>query len=296
MRRGDKIANRYVLDQQLGGGTFGTTFAAYDMRSGRRVALKFQHSRTFESTAGFESSKIGFSEEADLLETYNGSPGIPEYFGLERYGEGWFIVMEMVNGMTLNEYTDAGNSPMDQDIAVSIVVQVAETISVLHETGHVHRDIKPSNTMIDHSGNVYVIDFGSTWTAGHVPSLLEGTAGFAAPEQAISVEIGTSADVFSMGCMLVKFLALHLPYQEDYLTHAREAKRPPPQPDLTHVPTHLVPTVSDMIRWDPRLRIQTATEVVNHLRPFLPAAGSSPNPKLVGADPTARYRRPAAVR
>ncbi|MCP2167122.1 serine/threonine protein kinase [Goodfellowiella coeruleoviolacea] len=296
MRKGDCVANRYVLKQKLGEGSFGATFAAYDTRLDRQVAIKFQHLRTFESNTEFKSSEMGFKDEADILKRYKGSRGIPEYIGSQRYNEGRFIVMEMINGVTVDKYASAGNSPMELDIAVSIVTQVAETVSLLHDTGYVHRDVKPGNAMIDHSGNVYVIDFGSTWVAGHRPPLREGTPGFAAPEQAKPVAINTSADVFSMGCMLVKFLTLHLPYQEDYLALARKVKLAPPQPDLTYVPAHLKSVIGDMIRWDRRLRIQTAAEVVERLRPFLPAAGAPPNPKLVGADPTARYRRPAAVR
>lgn len=289
MRRGDRVANRYVLDRQLGDGSFGTTFAAYDTRLDRSVAIKFQHSRTFESSIGFESNKIGFREEAEILERFKGTRGIPEYHNFQKHDEGWFIVMEVIKGKTVDKYADEGNSPMEQDAALSIVAQVAETVSMLHEAGFVHRDIKPRNTMIDHGGDVYVIDFGSTWAAGHKPSLREGTAGFAAPEQASPVQIGMCADVFSMGCMLVKLVTLRLPYPDNYLTLVDEAT--PPQPNLTHFPAHLIPVVSDMIRWDPTRRIQTAGEALDRLRPFLPAVGSPRNPKVVGPDPTMRYRR-----
>ncbi|MBB5808967.1 serine/threonine-protein kinase [Saccharothrix ecbatanensis] len=296
MRRGDVVAKRYVIDRPLGGGSFGTAFAAYDTRLDRQVAIKFQHPRTFESNAGFESNKMGFKEEARILKHYKGSRGIPEYFDIARHNEGWVIVMELVEGVTVERYASVSHGPMEQDIAVSIVTQVAETVSLLHEAGYVHRDVKPGNAMIDHNGDVYVIDFGSTWVAGRKPPLREGTDGFAAPEQAMPLRIGTSADVFSIGCILVKLLTLHLPYPDDYLTRARKRRLPPPEPDLTHVPAPLAPVVLDMIHWEPRLRIQTAAEVVDRLRPFRPAAGSPPNPKLIGADPTMRYRCSVAVR
>ena len=295
MHKGTQVADRYIIDERLGGGTYGLVFAAYDPHLDRKVAIKFQHPRTFESNTGFKSNKLGLREEGKLLKQLKSSRGIPEFYAMFNHDEGVAIAMEMINGETVDEYARRGHSPMRKDFAVSIVCQIAEALSPLHSAGYVHRDVKPGNAMIDRNGDVYIIDFGSAWVAGRMPPLREGTGGFAAPEQAMPRRIGTSADVFSMGCVLVKLLTLHLPYPDDYLMRARRKDLPPPKPDLTHMPASLVSVALDMLHWDPRHRIQTAAEVFDRLRPLRPAAGSPPNPKLIGADPTARYRTATPV-
>jgi len=99
-----------------------------------------------------------FRREAQVLASLN-HPTIAQIYGIEESGETRCIVMELVEGQTLQAHIIKG--PMPPEEALRIARQIAEALEAAHEKGVIHRDLKPGNVMLTSDGRVKVLDFGS---------------------------------------------------------------------------------------------------------------------------------------
>jgi serine/threonine protein kinase len=163
---GTKLAH-YEIDSHLGAGGMGEVYLANDSKLGRRVAIKVLPA-AFASDAERLSR---FRREAQVLASLNHS-NIAHIYGLEESGETRFIVMELVEGETLQARLQRGPVPVDESLAIA--KQIAEALDAAHEKGVVHRDLKPGNVMLTTEGKVKVLDFGLAkayetrgWTRRH---------------------------------------------------------------------------------------------------------------------------------
>ena len=291
MRLRQTVNGRFVLREKLGEGSGGHLFEAFDTYEQNSVAVKYLGRRTFESDSYFDGFVQDLEHEASLLREFSGIRGIPDFVDEGKDADGTpFIVMKRIHGVTLRDYIERGNKPMEVETAVSLVAQLCEILGDLHDRGYAHRDVKPENTMIDSSGEVYLVDFGAVWKVGERPEFAAGTNRYAAPEQADDSLVAPSADVFPLGCMLVEMTTLKLPYPENYLMFVHQGA-PPPEPALTLLAPNLVPVVSQMVAWDPGRRLQDGRAVFQGLRKFLPVEGAPPDCKILGPDPTMKYRK-----
>jgi serine/threonine-protein kinase len=192
---GTVIAGHYEVQEKLGHGGMGEVYRALDKNLGRQVAIKIlpaEFSTDPERLARFE-------REAKLLATLN-HPNIAAVYGFEEAKGLRFLVLELVEGETLQTRLDRGTLAMDE--ALETCRQVAEGLEAAHERGVVHRDLKPGNIMITPEGKVKVLDFGlaraytgettgidiansPTITAQMTePGVILGTAAYMSPEQA----------------------------------------------------------------------------------------------------------------
>jgi len=208
----------YHLLSLVGRGGMGEVYRARDGRLGREVAIKLlppQLGSRPEMLARFE-------REARVLASLN-HPNIATLFGFEADGSNRFLVMELVEGETLQDRIERG--PIAETDALAIFVAVARGLAAAHEKGVVHRDLKPSNIELAENGQIKVLDFGlakasidgSSASASHSmsPTLsvgatqagaLLGTAAYMSPEQAKGREVDRRTDVWSFGCCLFEAL------------------------------------------------------------------------------------------
>ena len=220
----------YRLDSLLGRGGMGEVYKAFDQRLGRSVAVK--HIRPED--AGDPEARERFQREARIAAQL-GHPAIAQVFDvLEQNGDAW-IVMELIDGPTLEELLSDG--PLDVGLALSYGRQVASALAVAHAKGIVHRDLKSENVMVLPSGHVKILDFGlakaqlsengdnSLSMPGHVL----GTARCMSPEQARGLEVDGRSDLFSLGVLLYELLSARSPFR------ART-----PQATLERVTTHVI--------------------------------------------------------
>ena len=189
----------------LGQGGMGTVWAAKDLRSGEKVAIKvlLPHLRAEEDFID------RFQREA-----HTGSqiahPGLVPVIFSGIKGETAFIVSQFVDGLPLDKIL-AQEGHLEEGAAIDVVLQVARALGALHEINIVHRDIKPENIIIQRNGKVKVLDFGlarclesgQTVTATGV---VLGTPVYMSPEACCGHSIAPQADVFSMGILLVACL------------------------------------------------------------------------------------------
>src|SRR5215510_10104385 len=144
---------QYEVTSPLGEGGMGVVFRAHDTKLQRDVALKLLP----DHFADDPDRLVRFQREAQVLASLN-HPKIAQIYGLEDSTSQRCIVMELVEGETLQERLKRGPIPIEE--ALPIAKHVAEALEAAHEKGIIHRDLKPANIKLTHDGTVKVLDFG----------------------------------------------------------------------------------------------------------------------------------------
>ena len=212
----------FLVKSSLGEGGMGVVFRALDTKLQREVALKLLP----EHFADDPERLARFQREAQVLASLN-HPNIAQIYGLEESDNARCIVMELVEGETLQERLKRGAIPIDE--ALPIAKQIAEALEAAHESGLVHRDLKPANIKLTPDGRVKVLDFGlakafvptaemnlsnsPTLVSGSMPGVILGTAAYMAPEQAKGKSVDRRADIWAFGCVLYELLVGQQPFR-----------------------------------------------------------------------------------
>ena len=143
----------YEITAQIGVGGMGEVYRATDTKLKREVAIKVLPSHV----AADPERLARFQREAEVLASLN-HPNIAAIYGLEEADSTKALVMELVEGSTLEDRITQGAIPVDE--ALRIAKQVAEALEAAHEQGIIHRDLKPANIKVRPDGTVKVLDFG----------------------------------------------------------------------------------------------------------------------------------------
>ena len=207
----------FRIDSQLGEGGMGVVFRAHDTNLRRDVALKLLP----EDIANDTDRLLLFQREAQILASLN-HPNIAQIYGLEDSTKQRCIVMELVQGETLQERLRRGPLSVVESLALS--KQIAEALAAAHAKGIVHRDLKPGNIMIAADGQVKVLDFGlakssierqasapsdsaTLLTSRSIAGVLLGTAPYMSPEQVQGGPVDKRSDVWAFGAVLYEMLS-----------------------------------------------------------------------------------------
>ncbi len=287
------LDGRYIPSKGLKRGGLGTAFLAYDRRTpGMRqcVVKQLQPSGNI-SLEQMEKVTQLFHREADVLEQLGTHPHIPElfaFFALEtpswQYGEGqelFYLVQQYIDGEDLEqEYSRIGK--FSEAEILNILQQILPVLKFVHERGSIHRDIKPSNIMRDRYGKLYLVDFGavkqvvgaSTIVSGSdltnsMPSgLLTGifTPGFAPPEQANCLAVYPSSDLYALAATCV-FLLTGQQWTRLTNPHAKTVNSRTLQVKISD---RLGYILGRMLKEEPAVRFQSASEVIDALQSDLP--------------------------
>src|SRR3989442_4576874 len=205
----------YEIVAPLGAGGMGEVYRARDTKLGRDVALKLLPP-LFTADA---DRAARFEREARLLASLN-HPHIGAIYGFEDAGNVPALVLELVEGDTLDDRVRRGPLPFSEALAVA--QQIADALDAAHRAGIIHRDLKPSNIKITPDGAVKVLDFGLAKAArpdSARPDLSEsregailGTAAYMSPEQARGHTVDKRADIWAFGCVLYEMLTGRLTF------------------------------------------------------------------------------------
>lgn len=207
-----KQIGKFVIDEKLGSGSFGSVYQAHDKTDGQPVALKFPRSGRFRN----EQEKADFLREAESARTLD-HPGIVKTHDICQHGDYIFIVQQLVEGSDLETY--ATTSLSRKEIA-SLIAAVADAVGFAHRNGIYHRDLKPTNILVNRSGAPLVTDFG---TAIHESMQYRrkgeqaGSPAYMSPElvRGESHLIDGRSDIWSLGVILYEMLLGKRPFSGD---------------------------------------------------------------------------------
>ncbi|HEX4353194.1 MAG TPA: HDOD domain-containing protein, partial [Polyangiales bacterium] len=245
---GTHIGN-YRIVTELGSGAMGEVYFAEHAVMGRRAAIKIIR----EELSTHAEMVQRFINEARLVNRI-GHPNIVEITDFGEIGSRHYIMMEMLEGETLEERLEREDA-LPEPIAIKITLQVADALRAAHELGVVHRDLKPENIYLvnrpPQTDVVKVLDFGiaklmhpTTSVSTTVPGAIIGTPHYMSPEQCLGDDqLDHRSDVYSLGVLLYRVLTGALPFQADSVVDILAAQiNTPPIP-----PRELRPELSPRI-------------------------------------------------
>lgn len=285
--KGFPIANRYILGEVLGRGSFAEVWSAQDKTTQKEVAIKICKSALIaEDDNEREKSIQRFCEEIALMKRAK-SKYVVEIldYGKERedvppHNWYYYIVMERMK-TTLSAYIDYHRTNklggMKWEEFLQFAVHFISGINDLHEKGILHRDIKPSNLFFSNENILTIGDLGIARLSerSRATNTMFGTVGYAAPELFVhKKEASAPSDLFSIGVVFYEILALRHPCSDqgsfylskEVIRRLITADFYPLEEIRPDVPPELLKLIHRMIAFNPNDRPQTATEVLQTLQ------------------------------
>ena len=236
IRKGMFIGDRYEIVDKVGSGGMSDVYKALDHKLNRNVAVKvlkdeFSADKSFVSKFKVEAQSAAGLTHPNIVNVYD----VGEDNGI------YYIVMELVEGITLKKYIEK-KGKLSVKEAVSIAIQVAQGIEAAHNNHIIHRDIKPQNVIISREGKVKVTDFGiaRAASANTINSNAMGSVHYISPEQARGGYIDEKSDIYSLGISLYEMITGKVPFEGDStvtiaLQHINE-ELPSPKNEVPDLP------------------------------------------------------------
>ncbi|MBO6133142.1 MAG: protein kinase [Lachnospiraceae bacterium] len=211
VREGMMLSERYEIISKIGAGGMSDVYKAHDHKLNRYVAVKILKAEYSENTnfvAKFrtEAQSAAGLMHPNIVNVYD----VGEDFGL------YYIVMELVEGITLKHYIEKKLRLAVRE-AVSIAIQVSMGLLSAHDHHVIHRDVKPQNIIISTDGKVKVTDFGIARAASSntITSNVMGSVHYTSPEQARGGYSDEKSDIYSLGIVLFEMLTGRVPFDGD---------------------------------------------------------------------------------
>ncbi len=211
LQPGVMIADRYEIIDTVGSGGMSVVYKALDHRLNRHVAIKvlkeeFSNDKTFVSKFRVEAQSAAGLSHPNIVNVYD----VGDDEGVH------YIVMELVEGITLKEYIQ-NKGHLSVSEAVNFSLQIASGIEVAHDNHIIHRDIKPQNIIVSPSGILKVTDFGiaKAATSTTISSNAIGSVHYISPEQARGGFSDERSDIYSLGITMYEMVTGRVPYEGD---------------------------------------------------------------------------------
>lgn len=209
---GRMLDDRYEILELIGSGGMANVYKARCHRLNRLVAVKILKSdladnADFRRRFRDESRAVAQLSHANIVSVYDVSTS----------GDTEYIVMELIDGITLKQYMER-RGRMDWRESLHFITQIMRGLSHAHSRGIIHRDIKPQNIMVLRDGSVKVADFGIACLANANQTLTQealGSVHYISPEQARGDRIDARSDIYSAGVVLYEMLTGRLPFEGD---------------------------------------------------------------------------------
>ncbi len=286
-RANDILPPRYADPHRIGYGGMGEIFRADDEVLGRTVAIKVLAERYSRD----ESIRARFTREALAAARLSSEPNTITIFDVGEWRDRPFIVMEYLEGGSLEDRLRAGEPSPGQSLRW--LEETAEALDAAHRNGVVHRDVKPGNLLLDNDGAVRVADFGIASAAGMdsltMTGTVLGTAGYLAPEQARGERATAASDRYALAVVAYELLAGSRPFESESVTAEAAAHvhaEIPPISERADLPRELDPVFQRALAKDPAERFESSAQFVDALAEGL-RGGATTTRELA---PTARRR------
>lgn len=260
---------RYLVVGVLGEGAMGTVFRGWDPKLRRPLALKTIHLGRTTATDERAEQASRLLSEAVTVAKFN-HPNIVSIYDAEDAGEAAFIVMELVEGPTLERHLWAEQKLSPGPVA-HVGAAIARALAEAHARGVVHHDVKPANVLLSHDGAVKVTDFGISRILTDLSTQdgVYGTPGYLPPETLESRAYGPRGDLFGLGAVLYHALTGKRPFEgrtfREVIVRTLQGEVVPPQDLVADVPEEMSRLVMELLARDPDRRPASAAEVAQRL-------------------------------
>ena len=260
------IGDRYEVLEKIGTGGMSDVYKAKDHKLNRLVAVKvlkqeFSENENFVSKFRVEAQSTAGLMHPNIVNVYD----VGDEDGIN------YIVMELVDGITLKKYIEK-KARLSVKEAVSIAIQVAMGLEAAHNNNIIHRDIKPQNIMISKDGKVKVTDFriAKAATSNTITSNVMGSVHYTSPEQARGGYSDAKSDIYSLGITLFEMLTGRVPFNGDTtvaiaIKHIQE-DLPTPADYNDDIPISVEKIVLKCCQKSPDRRYQSAAELISDLK------------------------------
>lgn len=291
LKAGTMLQDRYEILEKIGSGGMSDVYKAKCHKLNRLVAIKVLKAE-FTDDANFVSK---FKMEAQAAAGLS-HPNIVSIYDVVDEGDIHFIVMELVEGITLKSYiTKKGR--LDVKEAIGIAIQVAQGIEAAHEQHIIHRDIKPQNMLISMDGKVKVADFGIARAVSSqtMNSTVVGSVHYISPEQARGGYSDERSDLYSLGITMFEMVTGRVPFGGDNTVTVALAHLEDPIPLPSLMNPGVTPSFERIIlkctEKKPEDRYKNAAEVISDLqRALLNADDPQVGAEILKEDPLSETR------
>jgi len=263
------IGDRYEILEKIGTGGMSDVYKAKDGKLNRFVAVKVLK-QEFSENANFVSK---FRTEAQAAAGMM-HPNIVNVYDVGEEGGIYYIVMELVEGITLKKYIEK-KARLSIKETISIAIQVSMGIEAAHNNHIIHRDIKPQNIMISKEGKVKVTDFGiaKAVSSNTITSNVMGSVHYTSPEQARGGFSDEKSDIYSLGITMFEMLTGRVPFNGETtvaiaIKHIQEPM-PSPREYVAEIPISVEQIVFKCTQKSPDRRYQNMAELIDDLKKSL---------------------------
>lgn len=210
---GKLLDARYEILNVLGTGGMAVVYRAYCHRLNRYVAVKILKGEL----AADQDLRRRFHDESQAVAMLS-HPNIVAVYDVSQVDDREFIVMELIDGITLKQYINKRGGCLNWRESLHFTTQILQALKHAHSRGIIHRDIKPQNVMVLRDGSVKVTDFGIARTTNSQATMTQdaiGSVHYISPEQAKGSHIDARSDIYSAGVVLYEMLTGRLPFEGD---------------------------------------------------------------------------------
>lgn len=266
---GASLKGRYTITGKLGEGGMGAVYAAFDTQLQQKVAIKL-----LKQSMSLNEKAIEQLKREALVAMKLSHPLIMRLINFERDGQNAFLLMELVDGSTLESVAKARpDKRLPPKLAAQITYKICEALEYAHASGVIHRDIKPANIMIETGSNsIKLMDFGIAralleGTAEKPP--IAGTLPYIAPEAFEGAMPGPRTDIYALGLTLYELVAGAHPFRKGTAKEIIQMHNTVTPPPVEGVDRQLMKIIYQCVEKKPNARLQNAQELKSALAIYL---------------------------
>lgn len=262
----------YYIDHLIAEGGTAKVYWGIDIRSGFPVAIKELKIRHFKNTVIREK----FKNVETQLYLYMQHPNIPrlvDFIDMHEQ-EKLFIIMEFVQGKSLEQYIYGEIGLIPEEKALPMFIDILDTVAYLHNNGVLHLDIKSNNIMLQPNGKIKLLDMGiASRMSDASDSTGFGTPAYMPPEQSEKRQCGRYTDIFALGIMLFEMLTGTIPFAGQTTSEIRQKIKFDPTPQMNSIYPIIKPQLQSIVEKalakDPMMRYQSCENFADAIKNYM---------------------------